>query len=61
MGKTAVCTALVLAAPAKLPKMSDKTFKMLLDPEQAHGVLHFKATVIVVNNTLVQQAPPTPT
>ena len=45
----------MLAAPAKLPKMSDKTFKSLLDPEQLDGVLQFKATVIVVNNTLVQQ------
>jgi hypothetical protein len=53
MGKTAVVAALVLANPANVKPVSDDAFGKLLTEQ---GTRHdFKVTVIIVNNTLVQQ------
>ena len=52
MGKTAVCTSLVLANPSKAKAVSNAEFKSLLkDGAPCHK---YKATLIIVNNTLVQ-------
>ena len=52
MGKTAVCASLVLANPSKAKPVSDAEFKNLLnDGAPCHK---YKATLIIVNNTLVQ-------
>jgi hypothetical protein len=54
-GKTCVIAALVLSNPAaNLKPVSDAAFKLLTSPD---GATHkYKVTVIVVNNTLVEQA-----
>ena len=53
MGKTAVVTSLILANPSKAKSVPDKAFKGLLTDG---GACHkYKVTLIVVNNTLVQQ------
>ena len=65
MGKTLVVTSLVLAERATVKPISDAAFKRLYeprpddfaasDPSSGPPKLHFKCTVVVVNNTLVQQ------
>jgi len=53
MGKTAVVTSLILANPSKAKSVPDKAFMGLLT---GGGACHkYKVTLIVVNNTLVQQ------
>ena len=56
MGKTCVCASLILANPCTDKPVSDARFKKLcaaFDPK-VHPV-PLKLTLIIVNNTLVQQ------
>jgi len=56
MGKTLVCTALVLAAPAKVKAVTDTQFRKIHDDGPPnHLPIKIKATLIIVNNTLVGQ------
>ena len=55
MGKTAVVTALVLANPRDVKPISNAAFARLLDEAYNTPTLEFKATIVVVNNTLVKQ------
>ena len=54
VGKTAVVAALILANPAtSIKPVNDADFRALLkDGGKRHN---FKLTVVIVNNTLVQQ------
>jgi hypothetical protein len=53
MGKTAVIAALVLANQASVKPVPDDAFAKLLTPEGTPR--DFAVTVVIVNNTLVQQ------
>ena len=53
MGKTAVVAALILANPATLKPVPDERFAKLLSDDGEQTKL--KLTIIVVNNTIVQQ------
>ena len=56
MGKTMVCTALVLANPCTDPPVSNERFNKLLTGYDASiHPIPLKLTLIIVNNTLVQQ------
>ena len=52
MGKTAVCAALMLANPCKEKPVPDEAFAKLLEEKSDHV---YKLTIVIVNNTLVQQ------
>ena len=56
MGKTMCCTALILANPCTSPPVSDARFAKMCGPydPSVHPV-PLKLTLIIVNNTLVQQ------
>ena len=53
MGKTAIIASLVLANPASVKPVSDDEFAKLRTP--AGQTRDYGVTVVIVNNTLVQQ------
>ena len=55
MGKTACITSLVLAAPSKSRRPTDKQFQGMLDSSYDGEPVRYKVTLVIVNNTLVQQ------
>lgn len=55
MGKTAVVTSLILARPSQAKRVNNERFKKALNPEVKEAPADFRLTVVVVNNTLVQQ------
>ncbi len=55
MGKTACITSLVLAAPSKSRRPTDKQFQGMLDSSYDGKPVRYKVTLVIVNNTLVQQ------
>ena len=54
MGKTAVVAALILSNPATVKPISDEAFAKLMTEDGTPQ--KFGVTVVIVNNTLVQQA-----
>ncbi len=51
-----VCTALILANPSTEPRVSDAAFaKLLKEFDPAVHPISLKLTLVIVNNTLVQQ------